>query len=263
MKVMRLGFICHLEESDFRFAAEHGFPVLEWNVNGLSEKLLSREAEVAAWLERYKLSFSAIGNFGRDRMSEDGEVRAVELQSDKAIIDFCARNGIRTFVCAPGPANPKLSFVRNCQNAVEVMGERLAYARSKGVQVALYNCHWGNCTFTPEAWAIVLTALPELGIKYDPSHTFYDGRDYLAEARDWGHRFLHFHAKDVLSIGGQRFEDPPAGMGQVEWGPLMHILHHHNYRGDIILEPHSRTWSGPRYYAGILQGKRALEHMVF
>jgi sugar phosphate isomerase/epimerase len=260
---MRLGFICIPREEDFRFAAEHGFPVVEWNVNGPAEKLLRLEADLAGWIRRYGVRFSAIGQFDRDRMSEDPAIRHAEWEHDRAIIDFCALYEVPTFLCAPGRAQPGLSFEANCQRAIETLGERVAYAAKQGVRVALYNCRLSNCTYGPAAWQIVLPALPELGIKFDPSHPFYDGKDYLAEARDWGDRFIHFHAKDVLTVGGKRLEDPPAGMGQIAWGPLLHILHRHNYPGDIILEPHSGTWSGDRYFRGILIGRRMLEPFVF
>ena len=35
-------------------------------------------------------------------------------------------------------------------------------------------------------WARVLPQLDGAGIRYDPSHSAYDGRDYLAETEEWG-----------------------------------------------------------------------------
>lgn len=261
---MRLGFICNLSEQDFAFAREHGFPVVEWNENKDDMRpFLAREEELQGYVRKYGVSFSAIGRFGRDRISDHPDVRAREEKDARDLIDLCARNSIRTFVCG-AKAVEGLSLFQNCDRAIEVLGPLVEYAQARGVRVALYNCRWNNFLHSPAAWAIVLKALPDLGIKYDPSHCFYEGSgDYLAEARDWGHRFYHFHAKDVLSIEGRRFEDPPAGMGQIQWGPLLHVLHHHNYDGDVILEPHSKTWSGDRYYPGILVGKQSLQHFVF
>lgn len=261
---MRLGFICNLTEQDFAFAAEHGFPVVEFNENGEDvQRFLDREAELTRYMNKYGVTFSAIGRFGRGRISDNPTEREAEEKSAQALIDFCARHSVPTFVCGTKPVEG-LSLYANCDRAIEAFGRLDEYARDRGVQLAIYNCRWGNFVHSPVAWAIVLKALPHVGLKYDPSHCFYEGSgDYLAEVRDWGHRFFHVHAKDVLAIEGRRVEDPPAGMGQIQWGPLMHLLHMHGYKGDVILEPHSKTWSGSRYYPGILIGQQALRHFVF
>ena len=114
----------------------------------------------------------------------------------------------------------------------------------------------------PEAWGLTLPHLPELGIKFDPSHPLYDGEDYLAHLRDWGGRVTHFHAKGSLRIEGKPFEDPPAGLDETAWGPLFAILYHHNYDGDINIEPHSATWGGDRRYPGILLAQRHLSQFI-
>jgi sugar phosphate isomerase/epimerase len=86
--------------------------------------------------------------------------------------------------------------------------------------------------------------LPELGIKYDPSHARYAGRDYLKESRDWGGRFHHVHIKGSIIIDGQRFDDPPAGLDQTDWGTFMAILYGQGYQGGLSIEPHSHVWHG-------------------
>ncbi|MEZ8222021.1 hypothetical protein GG496_002191, partial [Candidatus Fervidibacteria bacterium JGI MDM2 JNZ-1-D12] len=73
----------------------------------------------------------------------------------------------------------------------------------------------------------------------------------MQHARDYGHRFYHIHAKGCVKVAGKPFDDPPAGMDQIDWRSLFAILYKHNYQGDINLEPHSPTWLGERYYKGM------------
>ena len=65
-----------------------------------------------------------------------------------------------------------------------------------------------------------------------------------------------------MILDGQPFEDPPAGLDQIEWGTLFAILYHHGYDADINIEPHAQTWLGARRYAGILLAQRHLKRYV-
>lgn len=68
--------------------------------------------------------------------------------------------------------------------------------------------------------------LKDLWIKYDPSHSRYaKGADYLSEMKKWGDRFAHVHIKGSMLIDGERFDDPPAGMDQTDWGAFMAVLY--------------------------------------
>ncbi|MBC8079768.1 MAG: hypothetical protein H7X86_05455, partial [Gorillibacterium sp.] len=72
----------------------------------------------------------------------------------------------------------------------------------------------------------------------------YAGRDYLQEMSVWGHRFHHVHIKGSLIIGGERFDDPPAGLDQTDWRSFMAVLYAKQYRGGLSIEPHSSIWTG-------------------
>ena len=94
------------------------------------------------------------------------------------------------------------------------------------------------------AWTVIHGFLPELGIKFDPSHSRYAGGDYLREMRDWGERFYHVHIKGSVIINGERFDDPPAGLDQTDWQSFMAILYAKGYSGGLSIEPHSHNWEG-------------------
>lgn len=248
---MRLGFISDLGEQDFTFAQKEGLAVLEHNVNEPEiEGFLAKQGEIKALMAQYGCGLTAVGRFGRERISDDRAVREKEIADDQRLIDFCSALEVPTFVCGAGQGDG-LTFLEKCRRATDVFGELADYGERRGVQVAVYNCNWANFAHLPTAWKEILPAVPSLGIKYDPSHTMYDGRDYLLETRDWGHKFYHVHAKGTLIIAGERFEDPPAGMDQTNWGAFLAILYARDYPGDLIIEPHARTWTGSRFYDGI------------
>jgi sugar phosphate isomerase/epimerase len=47
-----------------------------------------------------------------------------------------------------------------------------------------------------------------------------------------------------LIIDGKRFDDPPAGLDQTDWGAFFSILYAKNYQGGLSIEPHSQVWKG-------------------
>ena len=120
----------------------------------------------------------------------------------------------------------------------------IARGKEKGVKIAVYNCRWNNFVNNPMAYTVIHGYLKDLYIKYDTSHCIYDGGDYLQETKDWGDRFIHVHLKGSLVIGGKRFDDPPAGMDQTNWGAILSALYAKGYNGRLSIEPHSETWKG-------------------
>ncbi len=94
------------------------------------------------------------------------------------------------------------------------------------------------------AYRVIHGHLKDLYIKYDTSHCIYAGGDYLQEARDWGDRFIHVHIKGALTINGERFDDPPAGMDLTNWGAFLSILYAKGYQEGLSIEPHSDNWKG-------------------
>lgn len=257
---MRIGFICDLTEEDFKFAKDNGFKVVEYNGNydmGFTEK----GKELAGYVKKYGVDFNMIGLFGRNYISDDASERAQHLADAKKVIDFTEQVGAPIFVTGAGDAEGR-SVAENCKRAIDHLGALIEYARPKGIKVALYNCHWTNFAVAPDSWEILMPALPDLGIKFDPSHCYEDNRDYLTEMRDWGPKIYHCHAKGTLIIGGQRFSDPNPGFDQTNWGAFFAMLYHHNYQGDVNIEQHSGRWLGDLKYTGLLFSKRYLDQFI-
>lgn len=258
---MKIGFITNGTEEDLQFAKEQGIPCVEVNIHQNLAEWEARKENYRALLERYGIEVNAMGIWGKNYISPDETERQMCLQELKRHIDLAAFLGAKV-VMTGGGVNPNYTIEKQALEACEQLASLVDYAESKALKFAFYNCHWTNHITGPEAWEVVLERLPSVGIKFDPSHPFYEGEEYLLHARDYGHRFYHLHAKGCLKIGGKPFDDPPAGMDQIDWGSLFAILYKHNYQGDVNIEPHSATWMGDRYYKGILFSKRFLEQWL-
>jgi sugar phosphate isomerase/epimerase len=257
---MRIGFIAHPVEDDFEFAALKGFPCLEFNFS-TDLDAVRRAGEINNWRHKYEVSVSHVGLYGRNYLSDDPAERDQSFQALRRVTDFARAIGA-PLVTTGGGLNERLSLEESCRRTLEHFPHAVAYAESQGLKFAFYNCHWTNFIVGPEAWEPVLNALPSVGIKFDPSHPIYDGKDWAAQLAAWGHRVYHTHAKDTLFIGGKPFEDVPAGLGETQWGRFFALLYHHGYSGDVNVEPHSRTWQGERLYSGILLARRHLEQFL-
>ena len=97
---------------------------------------------------------------------------------------------------------------------------------------------------------------PELfrsdALKYDASHSYNRGDDYLGELSDWCERVAHVHIKGTTHAGKRAVADPPAGMDDIKWSSLFSILYARGYDGDLSIEPHSSVWCGELGAAGVL-----------
>jgi sugar phosphate isomerase/epimerase len=248
---MRIGFITDLTDEDFRFAQQMGVCTLEYNENGDDvEHFLSQVSRLKGLCRSQRIRLGVIGRFGRNYISHDSDLARGEITHAECLMKAAADLGASVFVTGAGHGEQR-DHKENCRRAVDVLGRFVDLGKTLDLKVALYTCPWGNFAFSPSSWRQILPEVPGLGIKYDPSHAYYDGRDWLAEMRDWGGRFSHTHAKGCLRIDGQRLEDPMPGMDQLNWGAFFAMLHHHNYAGDVMIEPHSDTWNGQRRYAGL------------
>ena len=114
-------------------------------------------------------------------------------------------------------------------------------------------------------WDIIHGHLKDLWIKYDPSHCVYArGANYLSEMKKWGKRFAHVHIKGSLLVDGERFDDPPAGLDQTNWGAFMEMLYAAGYDGNLSIEPHSDIWrSGALGDAGVRYTIQYIRSLMF
>ncbi len=249
---MKLGIINGWEEAHFRSVKEKGLEAVEFciNHNYDSAEVLARADEIKSYSEKYGVAVGSIGRWGMDRIDDNGEIIPEAMQHDKNLVDLASKLGCPVYNVGCNEVEDK-SFEENCKYAIAYLSQLVEYAKERNVKIGIYNCDWANFIWDAKAWGAILTAIPELGIKYDPSHCINRFGDYLKEMADWGHRFHHFHIKGTLHVGGDHYDDPPAGLDQTKWGAVMAILHIHNYKGMLSIEPHSSNWFGGKGQWGI------------
>lgn len=240
---MKLGIISNFSDPlAISAAAAKGLSFVEYCVNVGTDV-----ADFTAAIDRIKeetrcgVSVGSIGRWGSDKIAQDGSIIENELKASYQLIDACAELSCPVFNAGCNTIEG-LSFYENCTAAIDFFGKLIEYAKGKNVKIATYNCRWNNFVHSDPAWKVILGQLPLLGIKFDPSHCIYDGGDYLSEMKKWGNRFYHIHLKGSVVIDGERFDDPPIGLDQTNWGVFMEMLYYHKYEGGLSIEPHSAHW---------------------
>lgn len=249
---MKLGIINGWSEGCIKYVHDKGLEAVEFCVNHNYDaaEFLAQANEIKGYSEKYGVAVGSMGRWGMTRIDDNGEIIPESLQADKNVIEAASIIGCPVYNCGVNYVEGK-SFYENCNIAIDYLGKLIDFARDKGVKIAVYNCRWENFIVEPKAWEVVLSALPELGIKYDISHCIYHDGNYLAEMRDWGHRFYHFHLKGCVYFDNDVYDDAPAGMDCINWGAAMDILYTKDYNGMLSIEPHSRYWQGSKGQWGI------------
>ncbi|MFB0843296.1 sugar phosphate isomerase/epimerase family protein [Paenibacillus oleatilyticus] len=249
---MDLGIIASATEENFRLAQLRGLDFVELLVNEGDDpgNFCSRIGQLQQWKEQYGIKFGSIGRWKSLRIDREGQLIEKELQICYQLIDAASNLGCPNFVSGCNYVE-ELSYFDNCSAAIRFFSKLIEYAVPKGVKVLTYNCRKVNFVNNPEVWKIVHGHLPELGIKFDPSHSRYFGGDYLKETLEWGHRFHHVHLKGSLLVDGCPVDDPPAGLDQTDWKSFLALLRAKGYTGGLSIEPHSKVWTGELEGKGI------------
>src|SRR5690625_4230288 len=240
---MKLGIIGEPTEMSFKKAQEKGLEFLEFciNVGSDIDQFLNDVKNISEWIKTYGVGVQSIGRWGTDRIDSEGNLIEEELNYSYQLIDAASELGCEHFVCGCNYVE-ELSYYENTKAAIEYFSKLIDYGKEKGVKISTYNCDWNNFVDNDVAWTMIHGYLKDLGIKFDPSHSRYGGRDYLKEMKDWGERFYHVHIKGSVIIDGKRFDDPPAGLDQTDWGTFMAVLYAKGYKGGLSIEPHSPVW---------------------
>ena len=244
---MKLGIINGWEEGNIKYVSDKGLEAVEFcvNHNYNSAEFLKKANDIKGYCEKYGVVVGSMGRWGQTRIDDNGEIIPEALQDDKNIIDAASIIGCPVFNTGVNYTESK-SFYENCRIAIDYLSQLIEYAKEKNVKISVYNCSWENFVVEPKAWHPILSALPELGIKYDASHCLSRGGDYLSEIMDWGERFYHFHLKGAVYVNGEHYDDAPAGLDMIDWKSVMDLLYTKDYDGMLSIEPHSHFWTGKK-----------------
>ena len=249
---MRLGriYFDHTVEG-YKKVKENGLDFVEicCNYDKDIDFVVGEKERFKSVIEESGVEIACLGKWNHELL-KDGKIDHEKLSSYKALLDAAIYLGSRTFVCGCNYDN-SISLYKNYTNMIEVFGTLLDHAKGKNIKIAVENCDWNNYVVSPREWEVILGELPELCIKYDPSHAYNRGDNYLDEISDWAHRFAHVHIKGTTIAGKNPVDDPPAGMDDLRWGSIFSILYARGYDGDLSIEPHSATWRGELGDAGV------------
>ncbi|MBR6772111.1 MAG: sugar phosphate isomerase/epimerase [Clostridia bacterium] len=249
---MRLGRIQNdYTEKGFSLVRDQKLAFVEICRNSEEEALdlIAKKDAVKAAAEATGIPVSCVGRWNHD-VNVNGKIDSDKVKSYFDLLDAAIDLGAKTFVCGFN-YDSSVSLFKNYSNAVEFFGMITERAKGSDIKVAIQNCDWNNFIVSPEQWKIVLGENPDLYIKFDPSHAYNRGENYLAQLSDWGERIAHMHVKGAVHAGRKYVDDPPAGMDDLNWGSVFAILYARGYAGDLSLEPHSATWHGELGAAGI------------
>ena len=260
---MKLGRIQNdYSEAGFAAVKADGLSFIEVCLNFPEDdaRLLPSVEAIRGEIAKSGIPISCLGRWNH-AVQKDGTVLPEELERYLLLVDAAGAIGAHTFVAGCN-YDTGISLYKNYTNAISFLGALCERAKKYGIRVAVQNCNWNNFIYSPREWEVVLGELPELGIKYDPSHAYGCSADYLAELSDWGDRIAHVHVKGCTHAGSRAIDDPPAGMDDLKWGAIFSILYARGYDGDLSIEPHSKTWRGERATAGIAFTKRFIEQYM-
>ena len=240
---MRIGRISSYTKEGFDIAKSQDMQFIEicCNTEKDAAAVIRGAEEIKENSQRTGVAVSSVGRWNHTLL-ENGSIHEERLAGYIELLHTAVALGAKTFVCGVN-YDETLSYEQNVALAADALGRLISAADGK-IKVAVENCNWNNFIITPKEWDALFSSLPELYIKYDPSHAYKRGQDYLAELSDYGHRIAHVHVKGIIRAGKTAIDDPPAGMDDLLWPAIFGILYARGYRGDLSIEPHSQTWSG-------------------
>ncbi|MCX7806887.1 MAG: TIM barrel protein, partial [Planctomycetota bacterium] len=68
------------------------------------------------------------------------------------------------------------------------------------------------------------------------------GHDYIEVVRRYGKKIGYVHIKEHMYKDGALISEPPAGMGDIQFGKVIALLYEHGYDGWLSIEPHGSLW---------------------
>ena len=224
----------------------------------------SDAAEVNGLAEKYGVTISGLGYYPNP-LTAVPEERTVYVNHIKNVIAAGALLKlpvINTFV----GRDPAKTIDDNWPLFEQIWPDIIQFAEEKGVKVGIENCpmlfsndEWPggkNLAISPEVWRRMFDRIPSdyFGLNFDPSHLIWQQIDYVKAIREFGHKFVHTHAKDlkihhellyergIMGLGWSIPKIP--GLGDVDWGKFVSELTDVGYDGPVCIEVEDRAFEG-------------------
>jgi sugar phosphate isomerase/epimerase len=220
--------------------------------------------EIMDGLAAKGVSVSALGYYPNPLHADAGH-RAAVIGHLKLVIAAAAQMGVgkvNTFV----GGDRTLTLDENWVRAETIWPEVVAFAQGHGVTLGFENCpmifskdEWPgghNIAYSPLIWRRILGAWEGVGMNFDPSHLIWQMIDIPRFIREFGPKFSHVHAKDLMidrdglyergiMSAGMGWQVPRMpGLGEVNWGEVFAGLYRAGYDGPVIIEHEDRNFEG-------------------
>lgn len=207
--------------------------------------------------------------FYPNTMDGDLEKRAVNVEHLKKVINMSARLGVNMVTTFVGRDQNK-TVEENLEIFKEVWPPIVAFAKEKGVRIAIENCpmlftadQWPggqNLFTTPKLWRKMFEIIDSdnFGINYDPSHFIWQQIDYLKPVYEFKDKIFHVHFKDI-KLYKDRLDDVGImaypleymspklpGLGDVDWGKYVSALTDIGYDSFACVEVEDKAFEGSR-----------------
>jgi len=274
---MQLGFVSAILpdqslEEVLKIASQIGYDCVEvmcWPKGKAISELKKADIQHINDLQKiYGVKISGLGYYPNP-LVKDAKERRVYINHIKKVIKAAAQLKIGTMNTFIGRDHLK-SVDDNWPIFMKVWPGIIKYAEKNKVKVGIENCpmiftndEWPggkNLGTTPEIWDKMYKAIPSkyFGLNYDPSHMIWQHMDYLAPMRNYSHKLLHVHAKDVRIdrhlLDRKGIMSPPnewhtpklPGLGDVEWGKFFSVLTSAGYDGPVCVEVEDRAYEGSK-----------------
>ncbi len=302
---MQLGFVTAILpdlslEAVMQFAADSGFSCIEvmcWPVGKAERRYAgvthidvntldaSGVAEIKAMQAKYGVSISGLGYYPNP-LDPNADDRARYAEHIKQVIvasKMLDINIMNTFI----GRDPNRSIDDQWPLFEDTWKPIIAFAEDQGVKVGIENCpmlfsldEWPsgkNLAISPDVWRRMFDAIPSdnFGLNYDPSHLIWQHIDYVRAIKEFGHKFIHVHAKDtkidpdliykrgVMGLGWHIPKLP--GLGDVNWGKFYSALTDVGYTGAVCIEVEDRAYESTLddRKRSLTQSKRHLEQFMY
>ena len=224
------------------------------DVYGLSDQ---QAKEIVEAMTARGLGISGLGYYPNP-LHPDADHSRMVIDHLKKVITAAGKMDVGVVNTFMG-ADAAKSQDENWEEATKVWPEIITHAQDNGVRIAIENCpmifsrdEWPsghNLAYNPKIWRRMFDEFGEtIGLNFDPSHLVWLMIDIESAIEEFGARFYHFQAKDVMIDGEGLYDNGSLssgigwqiprlpGLGDVDWGRVFSALYRVGYDGPIIIE---------------------------
>lgn len=232
------------------------------DVDGLTK---TQGEDITAGLTERGIEISGLGYYPNPLHADDAH-RVEVLGHLKKVITGAGVMGVKVVNTFLG-GDRKLTVDENWKRAQTFITPLVKHAQDSGVTLCFENCpmifsndEWPgghNIAYSPKIWRRIFEEWGDaVGMNFDPSHLIWQMIDQTRFIKEFGSRFAHVHAKDVMIDRDGLYENGVmsvgmgwqiprlCGLGDVDWSDFFSGLYRAGYDGPVIIEHEDRLFEG-------------------